>query len=84
MAGHPVHGAILRAGLHAANAILIVIVLVLRLVIEFPDQIDHEHEHDFGESSCDLGVAGYLSGPRTPVRLPICSPGPANADLISE
>jgi hypothetical protein len=34
MSGHPVHGAILRAGLHAANVILIVIVLVLLLVIE--------------------------------------------------
>jgi hypothetical protein len=44
MSGHPVHGAILRAGLHAANVILIVIVLVIEL---FLHQIEHERENDY-------------------------------------
>jgi hypothetical protein len=57
MSGHPVHRAILRAGVHAANAILL--------------------------SGCINPLARYFSGPRTPMRLPICSPGPAIADLIT-
>jgi hypothetical protein len=89
MSGHPVHGAILRAGLHAANVILLPLPNRNRARaparIHSLRQIDHEHEqeHDYEKEFVILARLATFPARERDAFANLLT-WPAIADLISE